>query len=375
MGLSWLNEHFICKELYAPFVLEKDSDYIKDLREKYNLVLKQAIKAGADEESIKIINKFKSKILEALNCYYKTDISKCNSIIKNLIKKDIGNDPFAINTLSNSYAFHNHGGKELQFFRCRLGNPSKKYTAKEMLHLPVNLRSKSKNCRFSIPGNPSLYVSNSSYGCWIEAGFPPEIEFNVSPVVFDGDQKIFNLAVMIRDFTALNEFESNRVHCWLKLYMLSIAISYRIKEENRFFNSEYIISQSIMMACKKIGYDGIAYYSKRVDDYVFSLCSINLVLFVDYTNNYSKIANQMKIDDSFNFFLYKQLNHITLNRTYDLSSVMTGLTTNIGNYDRQYAYKETDFCKFDQFLFSTWSDEKCKNRKENIPWGNAVAKK
>lgn len=27
MGLTWMNNVFICKDLYAPFVLDKDSDY------------------------------------------------------------------------------------------------------------------------------------------------------------------------------------------------------------------------------------------------------------------------------------------------------------------------------------------------------------
>ena len=119
-----------------------------------------------------------------------------------------------------------------------------------MMFLPKEKRAMSGNYRFSIPGNPSLYFANSSYGCWIETGFPSEIDFNVSPALLDGTQKVFNLAVMIRDFTQLNEFEDDRVHCWLKLFMLSIATSYRIKEPDRSFKSEYIISQAIMMACK-----------------------------------------------------------------------------------------------------------------------------
>lgn len=32
MSLTWLNNNFICKDLYAPFKIDKDSDYIKDLR-------------------------------------------------------------------------------------------------------------------------------------------------------------------------------------------------------------------------------------------------------------------------------------------------------------------------------------------------------
>ena len=222
MKLPWVNNNFICKELYAPFILDKDSDYIKDLTKKYSILQRRDKNAGADEESLKIIHKYKSKIIEALKCYFKADIAKSNIIIKNLIK-DIGSDMFAVDSLSNSKAFHGQHDHEMQFFRCRLGNPAKAFTAKEMLFLPLDLRSKTGNYRFSIPGNPSLYLSNSSYGCWIETGFPSEIDFNVSPVILDGTQKIFNLAVSMRDFSNLNEFDDNRVHCWLKLGKLMIA--------------------------------------------------------------------------------------------------------------------------------------------------------
>lgn len=52
MKLTWLNNGFICKELYAPYVVPKDNDYLKDLSEKYSLLLKQAMKSGADIESM-----------------------------------------------------------------------------------------------------------------------------------------------------------------------------------------------------------------------------------------------------------------------------------------------------------------------------------
>lgn len=34
MRLTWMNNGFICKDLYAPFVLDKDSDYLDDLKKK-----------------------------------------------------------------------------------------------------------------------------------------------------------------------------------------------------------------------------------------------------------------------------------------------------------------------------------------------------
>lgn len=55
MRLTWLNNGFICKDLYAPFKIDKDSDYIKDLKNKYDIVMNQAKKSGANDESLRII--------------------------------------------------------------------------------------------------------------------------------------------------------------------------------------------------------------------------------------------------------------------------------------------------------------------------------
>ena len=102
-----------------------------------------------------------------------------------------------------------------------------------------------------------------------------------------------------------------------------------------------------MMACKRLGYDGVAYYSKRVNDEIFALCAINLVLFVDYEGEYSEIVEHMKMDDAFNFGLYKQLCASLTYKDYELRSTRTEFITNIGNYDRQYPYTETKFFDFD----------------------------
>lgn len=335
------------------------------------MVVEQAKKAGADDMSLKIIGKFRKKILEAVESYYHADIAKSNTIILNLIK-NIGDDPLAVSKLNESYAFMGDRSNEIQFFRCRIGNPSNSYKAKDMLHLPHKLRAKSGNYRFSIPGNPSFYLANSSYGCWIETGFSAENDFNVSPVLLDGTQKIFNLAVSNRDYHALNELEENRVYCWLKLYMLTIATSYRIKEPGRTFKSEYVVSQAIMMACKRLGFDGVAYYSKRVNDELFALCAINLALFVDYNGEYSELVKHMKMDDAFNYGLYKQLCVSLKYKGYDLRSVRTDFITNIGNYDRQYPYYETEFCNFDKFLFTSWRNKPNGRGKDQISWGVPV---
>ena len=371
MESTWLDNNFVCEDLYAPFKLDRDVDYLGNLKKKYEIVKQQALKADADKESINIIVSFSKKILKSLNSYYKADIAESNQIILDLVK-DIGDNPFAVSSVNNSEAFPGKKEDELQFFRSRLGYPNEHFKAIDMLHMPKSLRAKSGNYRFSIPGNPSMYLANSSYGCWLEMGCPADIEFNVSPILLDGSQKIFNLAISIRDDRFKKFSDEDSVHCWLKLYLLTIATSYIIEEENRTFKSEYIVSQSLMMACKKMKYDGIAYYSRRVEDELFSLCAINLVLFVDYNGKYSNLIKHIKIDDAFNYSLFKQLSGNFEYDTYNLRSIETNYITNIGNFGRQYAYRETWFCKFDRFLFYTWEKKSNGKGKNEISWGLEV---
>lgn len=159
--------------------MENDSEYYDDLKDRYSIIIKQVEKVGADKASLGIIKRLK-KILEALRSYYKADVAKCNIIIKNLVKK-VGENTFAVDEVQNSQAFIGNHLTEIQFYRGRTGNPSSKSVlVKDMVHLPRKLRAKSGNYRFSISGNLSLYLANSSYGCWIELGMPADDEFNVS---------------------------------------------------------------------------------------------------------------------------------------------------------------------------------------------------
>ncbi|MGN1343008.1 MAG: hypothetical protein ACI4U3_00395 [Traorella sp.] len=366
--LTWIKKLNI-QELHAPYVVEKDENYYDDLKSKYCILYQLAEKAGADEESLKIINKYSKKVKESIRQYYDGKISSAHNKIKNLVKGCADNE-LAVNTITNSKAFPGKKETEIQFFRARLSEDVHAYKAKEMLHLPLSMRGKTGNYRFSIPGIPSLYLGNISYACWIELGCPPEYKLNVSPVVLDGTQKIFNLAVMTRSIEELHESNKSTVQCWLKLLILMIATSYTVKESNRIFKSEYIVSQSIMLACKELGYDGVAYFSKRVSDEMFAYAAINLALFAPYRpyKKYSTICEHIKVDDSFNYSMYKQLGDVNRKRTYDLRLTETGIITNIGEYrkERQFEYAMTEFCAFDKFLFSTWKE------KNVIEWGNAL---
>ena len=149
-------------------------------------------------------------------------------------------------------------------------------------------------------------------------GRPADYRFNVSPVILDNTQKILNLTVSIRDLTSLSSDNDTipklvpsyeKISEMIKLIILNIATSYRVKQSGRNFRSEYILPQLIMLACKSRGLSGVSYYSKQVEDESFAaIVGINVVLFAEYNgNDYSEICNHLQIGDSFNFSMYKQL--------------------------------------------------------------------
>lgn len=366
--LTWVKNHFLDKNQVGPFEVKKDSDYYDDLSKRFKKLIKSAKESGADAKSIGVLESFTKNILKSIELYYNAEIAKSYNVIEGLIKDCIQNN-LALSTLENSCAFPGERKHPIQFFRARLGDIAYPYKVKEMLHVPFSKRGFTENNRFGLPGIPSLYLGNTSYACWIELGMPPEYKFNVSPVEVDSSLKIFNLAVDTRIWINLHEFEMERVHCWLKLLVLTIATSYKVEESGRTFKSEYIVSQNIMMACRNLGIDGVAYFSKRVSDELFAICAINLVLFASYNKSeeYSKaLCRHIKIGDSFNYMLYKQLGTADKYCEYDLRVNRTGMTTNIGDYKRQFPYRDTEFCEFDKFLFANWKE------KDEIGWGNAL---
>lgn len=366
MAYNWMLK-FSGKEIHAPFIVEKDSDYYSDLRMRLTSFIKLLENAQADDISITIAKQYSNKVCEAVREYYNGNIGKCHRIIENLIR-GCSNHELAVSELSKSRAFPGTEGAEIQFFRARKISDARVLQPRDMLHIPLQQRGKSGNYRFSIPGVISLYLANTSYGCWIEMDKPAEHDFYVSPVILDGSQKVFNLAVMSRDLSELNDGNEEFVHCWIKLLVLMIATSYKVEEANRTFRSEYIVSQSVMLACKKLGFDGVAYYSKRVEGELLSFAAINLALFVGFDRNsgYGSICRHLKIDEPMNYQLFKQLSYAATYQRYSLRVNATPYITNIGNYKRQYRYSETEFYRFDEHLFGRWDDREICN------WGNAL---
>ena len=364
---TWINK-IEYNEFVAPFVVEKDCEYFADLNKRLTGFTDQISKSGANDNFVKVVVNYRDAIINAINLYYQGDIIDAHSAISNLIDDFDENDKISISNINNSIAFLG-GGNEVQFFRARLNSNISDFSAKEMLHIPFGKREIVKSERFSISGLPCLYLANSSYACWIEMGRPEDYKFNVSPVLLDNTQKIFNLAVSVRDLRhkyqlCLEEnvdITDEDIIVYLKLIMLNIATSYKVNQADRNFKSEYILPQMIMLACKKRGLDGIAYYSKQVNDELFaSVVGVNLVLFATYRGEVelSRICEHITIGDSFNYSMFKQLLQSLKYKRYTLRIDGTTRINAIGTFNRQFPYRETEFYKFDQYIFANWDRSK-----------------
>lgn len=351
------------KNYRAPFVIEKDNMYYKSLKQKYDDLIKDMKSAAVDTKHIVTVELYSKKVIEALDDYYQGDIfgaqAKVNELLLDCMDSDI-----AVSDVNGSIAFRGLG-EEVQFFRARLNDTIVDFPAEQMLHIPFNMRERVKSERFSVPGLSCLYLGNTSYACWIEMGKPAEHQFNVSPIVLDNSQKIFNLAISITDIDELmknpNEQTETYINDLFKLLVLMIATSYRVEQNDRNFKSEYIIPQLLMLACKANGIDGITYLSKQVSSEAFAMVvAVNLVLFATYKSGevLSEICTHMQIDDSFNFAMFKHLMPSLKYKEYRLRIDNSPLIKNFGTYKRQFPYKETDFYEFDKYIFANWERKK-----------------
>ena len=368
IDLSWLGK-LEFKKYVAPFAIDRDNQYLPALKEKLHSLVNDFRLCSADPEFVKIAEYYAESLIQSVELYYKGCVIEAQNIVNHLVN-EFEEGGVAISNINNSIAFppsgENDRYSEVQFFRARLNDVVVDYPANEMLHIPFNCREIVKSERFSIPGLPCLYLANSTYACWIEMGRPADYRFNVSPIVLDNTQKILNLTVSIRDLCSL--FSDNgtapklvpsheNILEMIKLVILNIATSYRVKQSGRNFRSEYILPQLIMLACKNRGLSGVSYYSKQVDDEIFAaIVGINVVLFPEYNgDDYSEICNHLQIGDSFNFSMYKQLLAGQTYKHYHLRIDNTPYINNVGTWKRQFPYKETEFYQFDKYLFAYWN--------------------
>ena len=357
MNLDWISEHY--KDLLLPIHIKEDSEYIDTIKKKYEDIL---LAFEGDEKTI-LLN-FTNRIIESIYAYFKNDAVSSYEIIFSLMK-ELSEDPDASHCFSSfkDCSIPRNKKGNTQLFRAREGISYIEYHADKMGHVPFNQRSKCAANRYSIAGIPCLYLGNTSYVCWLEMGCPSDDKFCVSPYTIDGDLKFFNIAIPGHTLYSMLEEEEENRHLFMymiKIYLLEIATSVHVKQNDRQFHSEYIVSQNIMKSCIKLNFNGIIYYSTHSSDNLMNLvCGYNIALYIDFKEEDDSspiFESKTHHGDSVNYAMFKNTLPSFNNMQYDLAVHNTGDIANIGSFKNQIPYFETQFCKYDNFIFARWNE-------------------
>lgn len=347
------------------------------------------------QKSINYIEFYKNKIQECFNSYLSGKIEISEKIIQELIGNE---NEIVLKNLNECDAFSGYFYLDnsikkldkLYLYRGRICESYKTYFANEIVHVPLNERSKVGSCRFSIPGIPCLYLSSNSYTVWKETGSPNLDKLSISSFRIDDpvllNKKIIDLTAPIYYIYGIlsNEkinFDENKEKCiylikLMKAVPLIISCSVVCDLENkRNFKVEYLIPQ-LIMRCLADNVIGIAYNSNRVDSNSTLLATNLAIPILNYSESslFGNILKNILVSDSMNLgyfadFLYNSNNLSLLNgnargpsakrfkqmfspRLDEPESTFNLLTRydKHGSYDGYTLYNSTVFYAFDEYL-------------------------
>lgn len=187
------------KENYKfPKILSKDNEYHSEVLKFIDILIEDLKINNIDEAFIDIAKEYRKIIDKVLKKYYSGEIVVAYNIIEKLIV-EYKKSGIIFSKISKSYSFNyyiieNKNWEHFLFYRARFGDISNENKEDALKHTPYDMISKIGSNRFSIPGQPCLYLGSSSYDCWIEMGKPSDRDFNVGCILLNKDYELLNLA-------------------------------------------------------------------------------------------------------------------------------------------------------------------------------------
>ena len=361
-----------------PVNIKCDSDYYDDLKINLNKYKKHMESIDNLElECKKNIRENCKLIIKAIELYYSADLVEAENCIYNIIEKYVKSEAIVAN-INENYAFKGMAPEKIQpeiyketnkelykqmqekdiiLYRSRVG--IEKYKREDLLHIPFSKRGKISTQRFSMAGVPCLYLSATTFGAWLELGMPDAQEFQVSAFSFGDNLKVLNLCQQQMFINGMSSFlekeKTDDLKAYLEIFPLVIASSYRVFEDDRKFKSEYIISQLIMQVIKKLKIDGVAYLSKKIEDYYSYPQCVNLAILIPYesdntNNDYWSRISEIALTEPYT--LQELRNEERGNKQTFINEIYSGQEADEVKFmEEVIPYQKSIFSKFDDLLY------------------------
>ena len=112
---------------------------------------------------------------------------------------------------------------------------------KDIFHVPITKRGKISTERFSYPGHPCLYLSDSIQTCWEELSKPSLTDFYVSQYRVTTPFKLLDLRIPNE-----KDYKPETIYKTLRRIPLIIACNFVVKNSNDVFKPEYILPQLLL---------------------------------------------------------------------------------------------------------------------------------
>ena len=164
--------------------------------------------------------------------------------------------------------------EEKDLYRIRVTNRNMKFTTNEFFHIPYQLKHKNATQRYSIPGFPSLHLSDSIYTCWEELKRPSLENMHVSRFklahqtlqVLEIPRPIEIIQKNVIDNRITESKTDSGIASLLINFPLYLACSIGIKSPHYPFKVEYVIPQLLLQYVRQNSdIHGIKYFSTNVD--------------------------------------------------------------------------------------------------------------
>lgn len=163
-------------------------------------------------------------------------------------------------------------GKDL--YRVRVAEQNSTFTREEFFHIPYEMKYKVAIQRYSIPGFPSLHLSDSVRTCWEELKRPALEKMHVSRFRLDQPTYHFLEIPHPKKRILKNVFGDKILENTIGLgiesllvnFPLYLACSIGVKSPQNPFKVEYVIPQLLLQYVRQnSSIDGIKYFSINVD--------------------------------------------------------------------------------------------------------------
>ena len=193
---------------------------------------------------------------DAIDCYYAGKINQAYTHLRKLMKESNLRNFLAKDFLLPAYQ---------SFFRIRIKDSSYPLTKAELFHIPFQLRGLVASQRYSIPGLPSLYISNGLYVAWEELRRPSAHQIQAVRLQNQRELTLLDLTTDVYCVEPLQPLTDLQALYRCMVWPLAAACSVKVKNSMDTFKPEYIIPQLLLQWTNDDLIDGIMYSSTHID--------------------------------------------------------------------------------------------------------------